>query len=33
VVPGRRSGDWWLVQGSGGRIGWLPAGALALIGD
>ena len=33
VVPGRRAGDWWLVQASGGRTGWLPAGALAPIGD
>lgn len=33
VVPDRRAGDWWLVQASGGRTGWLPASALATIGD
>lgn len=33
VIPGRRDGDWLLVQAGGGRTGWLPADALEPIGD
>jgi len=33
VRPARRNGGWVMVQGPGGRAGWLPASALATVSE